>query len=181
MAIPDRREHTDRQNQYQAGCIGRAPRQNEDRRRTQGIKRVICNPTRQPDRRAIADADPVRFHASFSCRSGLDAGGGIEIHLPALNVSNSEQIPNPFPPRLASFVLCPKMEVLLRKSESVAGGDLNVEPKMEKFIHDENIRLYRRLLADATDPTDAERRRVLLKLLAEEEAKDQRPPERKQA
>jgi hypothetical protein len=52
---------------------------------------------------------------------------------------------------------------------------------MEKFIHDENIRLYRRLLADATDPTDAERRSVLLKLLAEEEAKDQRPPERKQA
>jgi hypothetical protein len=48
---------------------------------------------------------------------------------------------------------------------------------MKKFIHDENIRLYRRLLAEATD---AERRRVLLKLLADEEAKDQRPPERKQ-
>ena len=29
---------------------------------------------------------------------------------------------------------------------------------MEKFIHDENIRLYRRLLAEATD---TERRRVL--------------------
>jgi len=48
---------------------------------------------------------------------------------------------------------------------------------MEKFIHDENIRLYRRLLAEATD---AERRMVLLKLQADEEAKDQRPPERKQ-
>jgi hypothetical protein len=48
---------------------------------------------------------------------------------------------------------------------------------MEKFIHDENIRLYRRVLAEATD---AERRRVLLKLPADEEAKDQRPPERKQ-
>jgi hypothetical protein len=48
---------------------------------------------------------------------------------------------------------------------------------MEKFIHDENIRLYRRLLAEVTD---TERRRVLLKLLADEEAKDQRPPERKQ-
>src|SRR5258705_5681658 len=48
---------------------------------------------------------------------------------------------------------------------------------MEKFVHDENIRLYRRLLAEATD---TERRRVLLKLLADEEAKDQRPPERKQ-
>ena len=48
---------------------------------------------------------------------------------------------------------------------------------MEKFIHDQNIQLYRRLLAEVTD---AERRRVLLKLLADEEAKDERPPERKQ-
>ena len=48
---------------------------------------------------------------------------------------------------------------------------------MEKFIHDENIRLYRRLLAEAAD---TERRKVLLKLLADEEAKDQRPPECKQ-
>ena len=40
---------------------------------------------------------------------------------------------------------------------------------MDHFIHRENIRLYRRLLADATDP---ERRQMLLKLLAEEEAKD---------
>jgi hypothetical protein len=49
---------------------------------------------------------------------------------------------------------------------------------MEKFIHDENIRLYRKLLGEATD---ADRREILLKLLAEEEAKEQRPSERKQS
>jgi hypothetical protein len=43
---------------------------------------------------------------------------------------------------------------------------------MEKFIHDENIRLYRKLLAEATY---ADRREILLKLLAEQEAKDLRP------
>ena len=69
------------------------------------------------------------------------------------------------------------MDVLLRKAESIACRDLNAEPENGKVIHDENIRLYRRLFAEATD---AERRRVLLKLLADEEAKDQRPPERKQ-
>jgi hypothetical protein len=37
-----------------------------------------------------------------SCRSGLDAGRLIEIHLPALNVSNNEQMPSPFPLRLLS-------------------------------------------------------------------------------
>jgi hypothetical protein len=45
--------------------------------------------------------------------------------------------------------------------------------KTEKLIHDENIRLYRKLLAEATH---ADRREILLKLLAEE---DQRPSERK--
>jgi hypothetical protein len=49
---------------------------------------------------------------------------------------------------------------------------------MEKFIHRENIRLYRNLLAEATD---AKRREILLKLLAEEEAKDQRPAKRRQS
>ena len=46
---------------------------------------------------------------------------------------------------------------------------------MEKFIHRENIRLYRKLLAETTDP---EKRQMLLKLLADEEAKDKRPPEK---
>jgi hypothetical protein len=48
---------------------------------------------------------------------------------------------------------------------------------MEKFAHGENIKLYRKLLADTTD---AYKRRVLLKLLADEEAKDEQPPEKKQ-
>ena len=38
---------------------------------------------------------------------------------------------------------------------------------MERFIRDENIRLYRKLLEQ-----DEERRNVIRKLLAEEEAKD---------
>ncbi len=50
------------------------------------------------------------------------------------------------------------MDILLRKAESIACGDLNAEP---------------------AEATDAERRMVLLKLQADEEAKDQRPPERK--
>ena len=50
---------------------------------------------------------------------------------------------------------------------------------MEEFIHSENIRLYRKLLAEVTD---AKRREILLKLLAEEEeARNQRPPERQQS
>jgi hypothetical protein len=40
---------------------------------------------------------------------------------------------------------------------------------MEKFIHQENLALFRKRLAEPHD--DAERQ-VLLKLLAEEEAKD---------
>lgn len=38
---------------------------------------------------------------------------------------------------------------------------------MEKFVHDENIKLFHTQLAETTDP---EKRRVLLKLLAAEEA-----------
>jgi hypothetical protein len=40
---------------------------------------------------------------------------------------------------------------------------------MLRFIHEENIRRYRKLLEGTTDP---EKRQMLLKLLAEEEAKD---------
>jgi hypothetical protein len=44
---------------------------------------------------------------------------------------------------------------------------------MDKFIHRENLALYKKRLAETTDePT----RRVILKLLAEEEAKDAPPP-----
>lgn len=40
---------------------------------------------------------------------------------------------------------------------------------MERFIHNENIRLYRKLL---TEEPDEEKRNFVRKLLAEEEAKD---------
>ena len=43
---------------------------------------------------------------------------------------------------------------------------------MEWFIHQQNLERYRRLLAQ---PTDEAERRQILKLLAEEEAKDRQP------
>ncbi len=43
---------------------------------------------------------------------------------------------------------------------------------MEKFVHSENLKLYRKLLAEATDE---QKRQTLLKLLADEEAKGARP------
>jgi len=46
---------------------------------------------------------------------------------------------------------------------------------MDKFVHRENIKLYRKLLAETTD---TQKRQMLLKLLADEEAKDKRPPEK---
>lgn len=39
---------------------------------------------------------------------------------------------------------------------------------MDRFIHDENLRHYRRLLERTTDPDERQR---ILKLVAEEEAK----------
>lgn len=47
---------------------------------------------------------------------------------------------------------------------------------MDRFVHSENIKLYRKLL---TETTDAQKRQMLLKLLADEEAKDG-APEKKQ-
>ncbi|MGA2292011.1 hypothetical protein [Bradyrhizobium sp.] len=47
---------------------------------------------------------------------------------------------------------------------------------MDKFIHRENLKLYRKLLAETTD---VQKRRMILKLLAEEEARDQQWPEGK--
>jgi len=46
---------------------------------------------------------------------------------------------------------------------------------MEKFIHRENIALYKKRLAEPHTETE---RAVLLKLLAEEEANEPRPKER---
>lgn len=48
---------------------------------------------------------------------------------------------------------------------------------MEKFVHGENLKLYRKLLAETTD---AQKRQMLLRLLADEEAKGKQPPEEKQ-
>ena len=47
---------------------------------------------------------------------------------------------------------------------------------MDNFIHRENLKLYRKLLAETTD---ARKREVILKLLADEEAKDSRSPDNK--
>ncbi|HEX7563811.1 MAG TPA: hypothetical protein VF396_11260 [Bradyrhizobium sp.] len=43
---------------------------------------------------------------------------------------------------------------------------------MSKFIHEENLKLFRKRLDETTD---LEKRQMLLKLLAEEEAKDEQP------
>jgi hypothetical protein len=54
---------------------------------------------------------------------------------------------------------------------------------MERFVHDENIALYRRLISESDlDPSrDENRHRMLLTLLAEEMAKDAAPkPEKKE-
>jgi hypothetical protein len=40
---------------------------------------------------------------------------------------------------------------------------------MQRYVHEENILLYRKLLADTMDE---EKRKTILKLLAEEEAKE---------
>jgi hypothetical protein len=45
---------------------------------------------------------------------------------------------------------------------------------MERFIHNENLKLYRQKLANPS--TDESERETIKKLLAEEEAKDISPP-----
>jgi hypothetical protein len=44
---------------------------------------------------------------------------------------------------------------------------------MEQFVHRQNLAHFRKLLAQ---PTDETQRRMLLKLIAEEEAKEPKPP-----
>jgi hypothetical protein len=48
---------------------------------------------------------------------------------------------------------------------------------MERFVHKENLKLYRKLLAETTDE---KKRQTLLKLLADEEAKDAQRAGKKQ-
>jgi hypothetical protein len=43
---------------------------------------------------------------------------------------------------------------------------------INKFIHEENLKLFRKRLDETTDP---EKRQMLLKLLANEAARDERP------
>ena len=40
---------------------------------------------------------------------------------------------------------------------------------MHRYVHEENIHLYRKVLAETTDE---DKRKIILKLLAEEEAKE---------
>jgi len=47
---------------------------------------------------------------------------------------------------------------------------------VNKYVHDENIKLFHKQLAETSDP---EKRRMLLRLLAEEKAEgDEEPPRR---
>ena len=49
-------------------------------------------------------------------------------------------------------------------------------PSMDRYVHDENIRRYRKLLEEETDE---QKRDVIRRLLTEEQAKRRRPdPER---
>jgi hypothetical protein len=48
---------------------------------------------------------------------------------------------------------------------------------MERFVHKENLKLYRKLLAETSDE---QKRQTLLKLLADEEAKDAQPARKEQ-
>jgi len=49
------------------------------------------------------------------------------------------------------------------------------EVAIERFIHQQNLELYRKLLADPSDKDEA-RHQMLLKLLADEVAWDRQPP-----
>lgn len=51
---------------------------------------------------------------------------------------------------------------------------------MQRYVHEENILLYRKLLAETTDE---EKRKIILRLLADEEAKElpRLSPEKKRA
>jgi hypothetical protein len=50
-----------------------------------------------------------------------------------------------------------------------------LENGVDRFIHEQNLAHYRRLLTEASVMVDEARHRLLLKLLADEEAKDRLP------
>jgi hypothetical protein len=49
---------------------------------------------------------------------------------------------------------------------------------MDRYIHDQNLALYRKVLAETADPT---KRRAVLKLIADEQANVRAPTESKRA
>ena len=49
---------------------------------------------------------------------------------------------------------------------------------MDRYIHNQNLAHYRKVLAETTDPT---KRRAVLKLIADEQANFRAPTETKQA
>jgi hypothetical protein len=74
-------------------------------------------------------------------------------------------------------VIFPELDTGFPETQTGSDGCLARETKMEEFVHSENLKLYRKLLAETTDE---QKRQTLLKLLADEEAKDARPHEKKQ-
>ena len=68
-------------------------------------------------------------------------------------------------------------QVFLRLKLAAAAA-LRERADREKFVHKENIKLYRKLLAETSDE---QKRQTLLKLLADEEAKDADRPGKSRA
>jgi hypothetical protein len=54
-------------------------------------------------------------------------------------------------------------------------GGLTMDQNMEQFIHRENLAHYRRLLAEPNVASDPVRHKLLIRLLAEREAKNAIP------
>lgn len=54
-------------------------------------------------------------------------------------------------------------------------GGMTMDHNMEQFIHRENIAHYRRLLAEPNVASDPARYKLLIRLLAEREAKEATP------
>lgn len=54
-------------------------------------------------------------------------------------------------------------------------GGMTMDHNMEQFIHRENLAHYRRLLAEPNVASDPARHKLLIRLLAEREAKDATP------
>lgn len=75
------------------------------------------------------------------------------------------------------FVIFPELDTGSAEAQTGGLAAFAGEAEMEEFVHSENLKLYRKLLAETTD---AQKRQTLLKLLADEEAKDGQPPEKKQ-